>query len=59
MNTPAPNPHPRCDTASNYGTVVFAPEIRGPIPGVRIVIQQRFTEQEATELLDAIGGERP
>nr|CEL17442.1 hypothetical protein [Kibdelosporangium sp. MJ126-NF4] len=38
---------------------MFAPEIRGPIPGVRIVIQQRFTEQEATELLDAIGGERP
>nr|WP_042184980.1 hypothetical protein [Kibdelosporangium sp. MJ126-NF4]CEL16430.1 Protein-export membrane protein SecD (TC 3.A.5.1.1) [Kibdelosporangium sp. MJ126-NF4]CTQ90382.1 Protein-export membrane protein SecD (TC 3.A.5.1.1) [Kibdelosporangium sp. MJ126-NF4] len=40
------------------GTVVFAPQIIGPIPGGQVQVQHRFTKQEATDLLDAIGGER-
>lgn len=40
------------------GAVVSAPTIASPILGGRVVIQQHFSQQEATALLDAIGGER-
>ncbi|ONI79953.1 hypothetical protein ALI144C_24865 [Actinosynnema sp. ALI-1.44] len=38
--------------------VVFAAQINGPIPGGKIQIQHRFTQQQAKDLLDSIGGER-
>ncbi|ALG09623.1 SecDF P1 head subdomain-containing protein [Kibdelosporangium phytohabitans] len=39
-------------------TVVFAPTVTSPIVGGKVQIQQNYTQQQAKDLLDAIGGER-